>query len=262
MELFIQNKYTTAYFKIIEKAKLDNRSKKDDYYENHHIIPKCSPFNGTNDKPNRVLLTPKEHFICHLLLTKMCEGIFKIKMVYALNNMTRSSSHNKRKLTSGQYAIAKRILSKNKTGTKLPEDKKKNLRGRIPWNKGKTKDTDSRIMEYSLKMSGDNHHRPWLGRKMSDKQKKELSSRQMGENNSFYGKSHSNEFKLSQSKKMTGRKHTEESKRIIAQKKMGNSATAGSKWVNDGNKEKLIPAGTQIPDGFSFGRLKRKGTIE
>ena len=38
-------------------------------YENHHILPKS--LGGTNDKNNLVLLTLKEHFICHWLLVKI-----------------------------------------------------------------------------------------------------------------------------------------------------------------------------------------------
>ena len=37
--------------------------------EEHHIIPRC--LGGSDDKSNLVKLTAKEHFICHLLLTKI-----------------------------------------------------------------------------------------------------------------------------------------------------------------------------------------------
>jgi hypothetical protein len=67
--MFIQNKYTAAYFRIIEKARSEARSKCDGYFERHHITPRS--FGGTNKKDNLVLLKPREHFVCHLLLTKM-----------------------------------------------------------------------------------------------------------------------------------------------------------------------------------------------
>jgi len=55
------------YDSIINKAISENRKKKRDvYYESHHIIPKC--MGGTNDTENLVLLTAKEHFICHRIL--------------------------------------------------------------------------------------------------------------------------------------------------------------------------------------------------
>lgn len=64
--------YIKIYNKLIIKAKLESRKKSDDvYYEAHHIKPKS--FGGKGDgrntvHPNIVLLTPKEHYIAHLLL--------------------------------------------------------------------------------------------------------------------------------------------------------------------------------------------------
>ena len=77
--MFYDNKYTRWYFNII-----DNRKKNipDGYFEKHHIIPKC--LGGSNDKNNLVKLTAREHFICHLLLTKMNDN-YKLK--FALHMM-------------------------------------------------------------------------------------------------------------------------------------------------------------------------------
>ena len=59
--------YQDIYDKIILNAQYKNRTKKDGIvYENHHIIPKC--VGGIDARHNTVLLTPKEHFICHKLL--------------------------------------------------------------------------------------------------------------------------------------------------------------------------------------------------
>lgn len=66
--------HQNIYNSIIENAKSKNRIKlkKNNinyvYYETHHILPKC--LNGSNDKDNLVLLTAKEHYICHKLLNK------------------------------------------------------------------------------------------------------------------------------------------------------------------------------------------------
>ena len=61
--MFIENKYTNWYNLIIENAKLQLRKKKNGiYYESHHIIPKS--MGGIEE----VLLTAKEHYICHLLV--------------------------------------------------------------------------------------------------------------------------------------------------------------------------------------------------
>lgn len=73
------NKYERWYFSIINKAKERTKS---DTYEKHHIVPKC--LKGTNDPSNLVKLTPKEHFVCHVLLTRMTTGMDRAKMFYSL----------------------------------------------------------------------------------------------------------------------------------------------------------------------------------
>lgn len=58
--------YRKIYNQIIDYRKENPYS--DGYSETHHILPVS--LGGTNDKPNKVVLTAKEHYICHLLLTK------------------------------------------------------------------------------------------------------------------------------------------------------------------------------------------------
>ena len=63
--------YSKIYDKIIARGKERGYDKRklDGYYEMHHIIPKC--LGGGNAKDNLVLLTAKEHFVCHLLLERI-----------------------------------------------------------------------------------------------------------------------------------------------------------------------------------------------
>jgi hypothetical protein len=80
--IFIDNKYTTIYYRIIERAKIRNHVKqKYDGFQTHHIIPRC--FGGTNDPENLVVLSYKEHRVCHRLLINMTEQDAKYKMMYA-----------------------------------------------------------------------------------------------------------------------------------------------------------------------------------
>lgn len=79
--MFIDNKYRKWYFTIIHKASQQKRSRKQGYFEKHHIVPKS--LGGSNEKENLVLLTAREHFVCHLLLTHMCSGKDKDRMVFA-----------------------------------------------------------------------------------------------------------------------------------------------------------------------------------
>lgn len=81
--------YKYQYYKIIDYRK-NNPLPDDAYGENHHIKPKSE--GGTNDKDNLVLLTAREHYICHLLLAKIYDDY---KMWYAWNMMfCKSPSHN------------------------------------------------------------------------------------------------------------------------------------------------------------------------
>ena len=103
----LENKYTKWYFSIIEKAKNRNFDKKDSSFrtEKHHIIPKSILKNKET-----VLLTMREHFICHLLLTKMFVGEYKWKMQRAFWNMSHTRNI---KLNSKIYECLKKDYSIN-----------------------------------------------------------------------------------------------------------------------------------------------------
>jgi hypothetical protein len=108
--LFKNNKYTLWYFRIIDNAKLQGRSKGGGtYYESHHVIPKS--MGGSDATDNRVLLTAREHFICHALLVKMveCERAY-CSMVFALNGMKRSA--NQRYMNAKLYEVNRKRLAK------------------------------------------------------------------------------------------------------------------------------------------------------
>jgi len=68
--------YEKVYDTIIEKARNEGRAKNNKtYYEAHHIIPQCLGGTGRTTQwklhSNIILLTAKEHFICHKLLCKI-----------------------------------------------------------------------------------------------------------------------------------------------------------------------------------------------
>jgi hypothetical protein len=83
--MFLDNKYTRWYYNIINAARTRTNEKLS-YTERHHIIPKS--LGGNNSSDNLVPLTGREHFIVHLLLTKMCDHPIHIrKMKCALGAM-------------------------------------------------------------------------------------------------------------------------------------------------------------------------------
>lgn len=128
--MFKNNKYTKWYYEIINNATSQNRIKLDKnnlnykYYEKHHIIPKS--LGGNNLQSNLVLLTGREHYICHLLLIKMVDTFqFIKKMERALSRFC--SNTDDRKLTNRQYEIAKIAASKCKKGITFTNERNRKI---------------------------------------------------------------------------------------------------------------------------------------
>ena len=131
--MFICNRYTIIYFKIIFRAILQNRKKKHGiYYELHHIFPKskyCWP-ELKLAKWNKVLLTAKEHILCHLILIRITEGKMKAAMYHAANRMIhQNKNHHKRYINLGLIAMAREYNAKassilNKGRVNSPEHRK------------------------------------------------------------------------------------------------------------------------------------------
>ena len=96
--------YKKIYNDLINSRKKLVRSKKDNYYESHHILPKC--LGGSDDKDNLVLLTPREHYIAHWLLTKIHPTNYKIWFALGLMTGMLSPKAN-RQFSSRYYAKAK-----------------------------------------------------------------------------------------------------------------------------------------------------------
>jgi hypothetical protein len=98
--MFLENKYTKWYHQIIENAKA--RTHVDGYTEQHHIIP--TSLGGKNWPDNKVRLTPREHFICHMLLTKMTTNLARSKMLFAFSMLTHIKN-----IGEGRYLPASRL---------------------------------------------------------------------------------------------------------------------------------------------------------
>lgn len=133
----INNKYRALYERIIDKAQSEVRLKGDGmYYERHHIIPKS--MGGNNLSDNLVLLTGREHFLCHYLLTKFTEGDSYKKMSYAFFQM----GWNK----SGNRYMNSRLYENNKT--KLAIIKRDNNLGKTHSDESKIKMSLSKVGKY------------------------------------------------------------------------------------------------------------------
>lgn len=85
--------YEKIYNQLVARRKVDIL--RDGYKERHHIIPRS--LGGSDEADNIVELTAREHFIAHVLLTKMHRtGPSHYKMVKALYMMLCSSMNQSR----------------------------------------------------------------------------------------------------------------------------------------------------------------------
>lgn len=111
--IFINNKYTHWYYSIIHCAQ-NRQLSKDTYSERHHIIPRS--LGGTNQNHNIVRLSAREHFVCHLLLTKMVDGQEKYKMLSAVTRFRQSRKYQYRIFTSWEYQKIRECAIMARTG--------------------------------------------------------------------------------------------------------------------------------------------------
>ena len=207
--MYLQNKYTNWYNAIIAKASL--RVNPAGYLESHHIIPKS--IGGLNDKTNLVKLTPKEHFICHMLLPKMTTGEHKSKMIRAAWMIaTMGNKHQARvKVGSRKYCLLKEEWVKISKGIPKSEEHKQKLR------KPKSEEHKKKLSIARKGKTFDYKH--------SDETKQKIAESNRGKT----GKPKTEEQKQHQSKIMTGRKQTAEHKAKRAQTRVGKPLTEETK---------------------------------
>lgn len=148
--MFIENKYYACYRRIVADAQRHIYS----ITESHHIIPKS--MGGSNSKDNLVSLTPRQHFICHQLLTKCVEQQFRPKMIKALYLMSK-----KAKITAHRYEL---IRSEFIESCKGPKN----------WTElGK-----SRLVQSAKSRTGDRN--PFFGKSHTEETRKSIGDKNRG----------------------------------------------------------------------------------
>lgn len=111
--LSFESKYGKWYCNIINAAL---RTPHVSYTENHHIIP--GSLGGSDDAYNRVRLSAKHHFICHLLLVKMATTTFaREKMIFASTAMMFYKNENHKRVWARNFE--KLRLEKNELVRRL-----------------------------------------------------------------------------------------------------------------------------------------------
>lgn len=173
-------KYEKIYSQIIERAK---HRVLEGYKETHHITPRC--MSGTDEKDNLVDLTAREHFICHLLLTRIYPEHKGLRL--AIWNMC-----NAKRIYQGRYKPNSRLYEMIRT-------------------------------EYRELIKGENH--PSYGRKNSDEVREKMSqiAKKRFENNpgTFKGRTHSEETRKKLSNNMKGKTQSNHQKTRVKESLTG-----------------------------------------
>lgn len=198
-----------------------------EYYEVHHIIPKCLGGEGNIRKgrksckhPNLIFLYPEEHFIAHKLLA--LENPNNPKLVFAWSMMafpkgrTEVQQENRKfEIFSKDYKLLKELQSE------ICKENTNYLNKGVPWNKGLTKETDERVRKYGENNKGKNTWCKGLVRSQATRDK--ISNAQKVRDKSTYAKN-----------------------------------TLGKVAINNGKECHYINKGDALPEGYVYGQGKHK----
>ena len=251
--------YYAIYDNLITSRK-NRLLSENEYYERHHIIPKC--FGGSNNKDNIVHLTPREHFFAHLLLVKINTGLKRTKMVYALIRMCypNNKSQTERRINSRKYNILKITNyisgeSHYSYGKKLSKYEKEKISkrmsgernhryGKIPWNFNLTAQTDKRLIvsektkEKISKLSKGRRHSSQTKQKISEthkgKEKSETHRKKISE--TLKGR----KLKDSTKQKMSNSRKNKKQKTLTCPHCNKSGGTTMHRWHFDNCKNKNI----------------------
>lgn len=152
--MFNKTKYSKWYHSIISSA---HEREKFKGCERHHIIPKSC--GGLNTSENIAFLTPREHFVCHLLLTKAMSTIKNTKKMEHALWWTAQHINKKGAISSRSFDKARRCLASAKIGVprsdeckrKMSETLKAKLPGWTGWDGRTHKDETKQKMSEAAK---------------------------------------------------------------------------------------------------------------
>lgn len=137
--------YQKIYNNIIENARLENRNKGiSEYYESHHIIPRC--MGGNNNKSNLILLTAKEHFIAHRLLTLIYPDNNKLVRALWAMSMMKNNIQIRHIISSRTYENLK-IEYARINSERIITDEFRNKISKARTGKTHTEETKKKISE-------------------------------------------------------------------------------------------------------------------
>lgn len=217
--------YVKRYIKFIEHLKVRVLND-DEIVHKHHILPKAKDMfpeykNFLLNPWNCVLLTPREHFIAHMILCKAFSGS---SQTLAFFNMTRKFSIKSSKMYD--------VIKNDFIHVMKDINKEKSRCEKISCSlKGKPKSEE--------------HIKKLIGHYVSDTTREKLRMANLG-------KKHTLESKQKMSNSRIGKKrtpHTEETKNKCRERKLSQNM----KWYNNGTEEKILQF--PIDNTWILGRL-------
>lgn len=166
--------YANIYNSIIDRAlnrdwyskkKKSGKNHTECYTETHHIIPKC--LGGSNSKDNLAVLTAKEHFIAHYLLTKMYHDDSIILAFIIMCNRTDGKNSNDyqeqkekfRAITSERMKIESNKPERKELARKVCIDRNTNPNFKKQLKESMTEERRKKISERSKKMWEDSEYK-------------------------------------------------------------------------------------------------------
>lgn len=167
--------YQKIYNQIVERAKQETenriiKKKAGEYFEGHHIIPKCLGGEGNSksyNHPNIVILTAREHFLCHWLLHEIHPENKKLFLAFHRMVICKSKTNTGRKnFSSKMYKYLRKQHSHY-------------ISGESNGMYGKNHSEESKL-KMSKSAAG---NKRWLGKTHSQESKNKISSSRLGDKN-------------------------------------------------------------------------------
>jgi hypothetical protein len=207
------NKYKKWYDQITQNGK----TSKAPGDERHHIVPRS--LNGADDLSNIAFISPREHFICHWLLTKIYPtGEEHWKMINAFRMMRAENLNQQRystKITSRVYENLKKEYSALQS-TRV-SGKNNPMYGRTHTEEAKRAISKKNVGKKLTAQQIAKQIESQTGRKrapFTDEWRANLSASKQGKNNNRFGVEVSEETRRKIGDKIRGRKQTDEEKLV------------------------------------------------
>jgi hypothetical protein len=207
------NKYKKWYDQITQNGK----TSKAPGDERHHIVPRS--LDGSDDLSNIAFISPREHFICHWLLTKIYPtGEEHWKMINAFRMMRAENPNQQRystKITSRVYENLKKEYSALQSTRVSGENNP--MYGRTHTEEAKRAISKKNVGKKLTAQQIAKQIESQTGRKrapFTDEWRANLSASKQGKNNNRFGVEVSKETRRKIGDKIRGRKQTDEEKLV------------------------------------------------